>query len=105
MCHRTGCLACETNFFSYGGNCIKSCPSKTYAHEISCLGKYFKVRVIFLFDQDCPDHCTKCDVDKCKVCSDGYQLNSDKKCILSSSSPSSPQSPSTTQVEAGLSGI
>jgi len=40
-CAITGCFTCETNYFFHQGDCIESCPAKTYIHQASCIGKYF----------------------------------------------------------------
>jgi len=37
-CDNKECLTCEINYFLYEGDCLNSCPTKTYVQEISCIG-------------------------------------------------------------------
>ncbi len=50
---------------------------------------------IHLFDKVCPEDCAKCDVNECKTCNNGYQLNTKKECVLK---------PTITEESSGLSG-
>ena len=38
-CDAGGCKACDQDYFLYKGDCIESCPDKTYSDSIACHGK------------------------------------------------------------------
>ncbi len=52
---------------------------------------------IYLFLLACSSHCAECDAAGCKVCDDGYELESEKTCA-------SPPPPPVSREEAGSSG-
>jgi len=44
-CNSEQCLNCETNYLLYKGNCLESCPDKTYSTGSICQSMLFSVPI------------------------------------------------------------